>query len=496
MTNYTKFAVRGAAIVFTVSILAAFLGYVVRLILAKNLSLEEFGLFYAVYAFLALLGVFKTFGFDRALVKFIPEFKHQEKPSLIKSSIIYVSVIQFITNSIIILGIYLFSSYLSVHFFHNPNADLVLKLMAIAFFIDNFVYVVKYSFQGFQKMALFAGIDVVRMLLIIALVLIGFKLNYGILSPAVAYILAPSILLFVYTPILLKKIFPEFSASKLIFDNNLLKRISKYSIFVLATTVGAVVLNYTDSLVLTYFRSLKEVGLYNIASPTAKLLTYFPIAIMNIMIPLASELWTKKRFDLLKAGIESLYKYTIIVILPLVLVMFSFAELIINVFFGKEFLLAANALRILSIGMVFSTLYGVNVSFFSGIGKPEITSKIVYSGAVFNLIFDIILIPFLGIEGAAITTSISFLIMMIYGLLKMKSMINIKFPFLIWSKSLAAGLLFVLSIFLLKKFIILNVWFETSIILLISGAIYLSLILLFNIVNINEIKNLYKRVVK
>ena len=42
MTNYTKFAVRGAAIVFAVSIAAAFLGFVVRLILSKNLSLEDF----------------------------------------------------------------------------------------------------------------------------------------------------------------------------------------------------------------------------------------------------------------------------------------------------------------------------------------------------------------------------------------------------------------------------------------------------------------------
>lgn len=496
MTNYTKFAVRGAATVFVVSLVAAFLGYLVRFILAKNLSLEDFGLFYAVYAFLGLLGVFKTFGFDRALVKFIPEFRHEKKEHLIKSSIIYVSVIQFVTNTVIIVLIYLLASYLSSNFFHNAKADFVLKLMAIAFFIDNFVYVVKYCFQGFQKMTLFAVMDLVRMSLIIGIILIGFKLNYGVLSPVIAYVLAPLILLFIYTPILLKNIFPEFATSKFIFDKNLLKRISKYSIFVLATTVGTVVLNYTDSLVLTYFRSLKEVGLYNIASPTAKLLTYFPLAIMSIVLPLASELWAKKRFGLLKAGIGSLYKYTIIVILPLVLIIFSFAELIISVFFGKEFILASNALRILSIGMIFSTLYGVNVSFFSGIGKPEITSKIVYSGAIFNLIFDIILIPFLGIEGAAITTSISFAIMMCYGLVKMKSLIDIKFPLKVWSKSFVAGLLFVLLIWFLKRTIALNAWIETALVLLISGVLYVALLFLLKIVDINEIKDLYRRVIK
>ena len=64
MTNYTKHAVKGTAVVFIVSILAGILGYIVRLALARGLSVEDFGLFYAVFAFLALLGVFKSFGFD------------------------------------------------------------------------------------------------------------------------------------------------------------------------------------------------------------------------------------------------------------------------------------------------------------------------------------------------------------------------------------------------------------------------------------------------
>ena len=106
MTSYTKYAVRSVGTVFFISIIAAFLGYVVRLILAKKLTIEEFGLFYAVFAFLSLLGMFKSFGFDKALVKFIPELRHHKNNDLIKTSIIYVSLIQLLTNSIIIFFIF------------------------------------------------------------------------------------------------------------------------------------------------------------------------------------------------------------------------------------------------------------------------------------------------------------------------------------------------------------------------------------------------------
>src|SRR3989338_4882958 len=213
MSNYTKFAVKGVIIVSIYLLLASLLGYLIRLLLAKNLSLEEFGLFYSVFSFLGLLGIFKTLGFDRSLIKFIPEFKHEGKNDFIKSSIIYVSIIQFITNTIIIFCVYLLSNYLSVNFFHNTQASIILKLMAIAFFIDSFVFVLKFAFQGFQNMTLFSGIDFIRMALILVITFIGFKLNYHILSPVIAYIAVPLILLIIFTPILLKKVFPEFFTS-------------------------------------------------------------------------------------------------------------------------------------------------------------------------------------------------------------------------------------------------------------------------------------------
>ena len=40
MTTYTKIAVKGAATILVISLIAAFLGYIVRVILAKNLSIE------------------------------------------------------------------------------------------------------------------------------------------------------------------------------------------------------------------------------------------------------------------------------------------------------------------------------------------------------------------------------------------------------------------------------------------------------------------------
>jgi len=368
--------------------------------------------------------------------------------------------------------------------------------MAIAFYIDSFMLVLKFTFQGFKKMVLFAGVDFVRMLLILIIVLIGLKLNYGLLSPIIAYIITPTVLILIFGWIFLKNIFPRFFKTELVFDRKILKKVTKYGIFVLVTNVGTIILGYTDIMVLTFFSGLTSVGLYSVALPTAMLFLYFPRAVGGVLLPLTSELWVKKKKRILREGIESLYKYSLIIIIPLVFIVLSFSDLVINILYGGNYLEASNALKILAIGMIFATLFIINTKFFSGIGKPEIVSKIVYIASIFNLIFNLILIPIFGLMGAAVTTTISYFIMMVLGLIKIKGFINIELPIKLWIKTAIIGVIFISIITFLKGIITTNVWIETAIVLIISGLIYIILLFLLKVINMNELKDLYKRIAK
>ena len=146
--------------------------------------------------------------------------------------------------------------------------------------------------------------------------------------------------------------------------------------------------------------------------------------------------------------------------------------------------------------MIFAVLYVVNIDFFLGIGKPEINNIIVYSAALFNLVANIIMIPIWGIIGAAISTTISYFIMMLIGLIKIRKFIKIKFPAKTWAKTAIAGIIFVIAISVLKGVISLNAWIEAGLVLIISGSIYLILLFLLRIIDANELKDLYKRVIK
>jgi len=70
----TQRVLRGGMIVLFFSFLASPLGYAFRLLLSRTLSIEMYGLFYAVLALFATLITYNDLGFGLSAAYFIPKF--------------------------------------------------------------------------------------------------------------------------------------------------------------------------------------------------------------------------------------------------------------------------------------------------------------------------------------------------------------------------------------------------------------------------------------
>ena len=408
MVNYTKKAIKGVIIVFVMSILASIFGYFLRLILARTLTIEEFGLIYSIIYFFGFFSIFQNLGLAEALAKYIAEFKVKNQFSEIKNSIIIAFLSQLLSSIVIGLIFIIFSQFLSVNYFHYPDASLLIKIYAIAVILYPTTGIFSSIFRGFQHMKYYSLIDFSWILFIFTATFILLNLGFGILSPFIAYLLVNILPVIFYFPLFIKKTFPDFFEIKFRFDKILTKKLFLFGIPVMLSGFAGVIFSYTDTIMITYFRSLKEVGLYNVGMPTAQILSRVALALVVVLLPISSELWAKKNFKKLKIGIELLYKYSFILVLPLSLLMFLFPEIILNVLFGESYLEAADVLRILSIGTIVFTIAQINNSILSGIGKPKIVSKIMLVSACFNAVLNFFLIPMIGIVGAAIATFISF----------------------------------------------------------------------------------------
>jgi len=493
--NYTRKALFGAMWVFIFLVVSAGMSYLFRLLLAKNLSVEDYGLFFAVFSVILFVIIIKDLGLRNALAKFIPEFLSKNDRQSVKSSMMLVFYIHLLTSLLFTAILVFLAPILAKHYFHSVTAAQLMAVFAFALIVSFIEEIFVYSFQGFQKMIYFSMAPAVRMTLVLLITFVLLKTGAGIMAPVYAFLITYAIMSLVYPVLFIKTTFRDFFSVKSNISSSLTKTIFKFGILTMLTFTGGYILSYTDTLVLTYFRTLKEVGWYQVAMPSTTLLWYIPQAVSTIILPMASELWSKNEKGLLSTGIEMAHKYSFVAVVPLALIMLTFPEIMIRVLFGEAYVPAAQALQILAVGAIIFSISTLNTAAFSGIGHPQVNTKIIFTAALINLILNLILIPLYGIIGAASATTISYAVMMILSTARLRQFVKIKEPWTNWAKTAIAGIGFVLVVSVLKNYLEMNVWVETGICLVIAGAAYIILVFLFKVVNINEIKDLAKRAI-
>jgi O-antigen/teichoic acid export membrane protein len=492
MTNYTKKAFFGASITLIFSILASMVAYITRIVLARNLTVEQYGLFYAVFTFVIFFLFFRGLGLDQALVKYIAEYKVSHKLDAIKTSIFSVLTYQLVSSLIFAAFFIIFADYLALNYFHMAIASKMIFFFVIYVIFSIFFITTKHIFQGLQQMALFSSMEFSKNLIVLLLILFFFERGLKIMAPVYAFALVSPILFLVYLPILLKKF--DFVKPKISYFNTNTKKLFLFGLPVFATSVGGKIIGYIDTLLLTYFGNLTHVGIYNVVLPSALIFLFFAKAVGSMVFPMSSELWARKDNTRLTMGISMIHKYLFMFTIPLILVIFYYTPFFLDLLFGPRYVTGALAMQILLLGVLVYIIASVNNNLISGIGQPVQVAKIILSSAVLNVILNLILIPKYGIVGAAVATSISYLFMLIYSTRKVCYFLKMKFPLRNWLLLVAPAVIFLWVLSFVEKLVPGSIWVGGVISVPIALVAYI--ITLYPIANLQDLRKQLKLIKK
>ena len=463
-----------ASLVFIMGLLASGLGYLIRIILSRRLTLEEYGLFWGIFSFVSFISIFSDFGLRQSLTKFIPEFMVRKEYGKIKKSIKFVFVVNIVTSLVIALTLYLMSDFLVENYFKNEMAKPVLLILLGYFVFEGLFILLGYVFLGLQNSKIYS----LRLFFINFFVLIGLIIfsDFDFLSPSISYLFSVIVGFFLFLFLFFKKYnFFKYSDNNNNDSNNnyLKRRLLNYGFPLLLSSLGYIVIGKIDILMLIYFKSLAEVGIYETVLPTAIILVTIGSSLATVILPFVSEQWSKGNKEHLKELMFNIYQKAFLIIIHVSLIVFFFSTSILQILFGREFIIGDLALKILIIGTIFFSLAVINNNVLAAIGKPKIVTKIISLVMVINIILNLFLIPIFGIVGAAITTSISYLITLVLSIVELKKYLFIKIPFINWIKIVFASGLMMVVMFLVKNSLNFNIFLEIPIILLIGVIIYL-----------------------
>lgn len=189
-------------------------------------------------------------------------------------------------------------------------------------------------------------------------------------------------------------------------NSNFIKALFQYGCKLHANDIINI-LNYRlDIFLINFFLTPNAVGIYTIAVSFGERIWLISSSFTKVLFPLISSLkdqeYQKNKLTSALARLILLINILIVVILA------PFLSKIITILVGIIFLDATQPLLFLLPGIVLWSYATVLACDLSGRGKPEINLYISGVGLFVNIIFNIILIPKLGIIGAAIATSISY----------------------------------------------------------------------------------------
>lgn len=166
-------------------------------------------------------------------------------------------------------------------------------------------------------------------------------------------------------------------------------------------------LNYRlDIFFVGYFVGVKGVGLYSLAVGIAQLLWLVSGATSQVLLPDVASSEDRVSAQQRTARVSRLSLWLSIVLAGgLVLG----AEMLLPLVFGAAFRESVPALMWLLPGVTIFSVANVIGSYLAGIGKPHLNLAVALVGLVVTVALDFMLIPSLGIIGAAIASSMSYL---------------------------------------------------------------------------------------
>jgi O-antigen/teichoic acid export membrane protein len=190
----------------------------------------------------------------------------------------------------------------------------------------------------------------------------------------------------------------------------LLKEIFSYSWPLFLFSIISSFIFWIDTFSIGFLKDSYWVGIYNAALPIALLLSVSSEIFMQLFFPIITKELSLRRNQVVSELSKQIVKWTFIINLPVLVLIYFFPGVFINFFWGKEYLLASNSLRFLTIGYFVFSLASVSINLLSSKGKSKLILLNLLFASFLNLCLNFILIPTYGIEGAAFATMISLIL--------------------------------------------------------------------------------------
>lgn len=184
------------------------------------------------------------------------------------------------------------------------------------------------------------------------------------------------------------------------------KRVLAYSIPLVIGTIMAVLMSQIDILMIRKMMGAEDVQVYNLAAKIATFPSLFLLIVNTIFPPIVADLYHRKEMDKLRNMYKKTARGLFALSSTVIIFMIIFKTGILNLC-GEGYLRADKVLIYRGIGQVINASVGSVWYIIAMTGRSKTTMMGQFAAAIINSILNFILIPKMGIDGAALASMIT-----------------------------------------------------------------------------------------
>lgn len=376
--------------------------FIFTALLTNYLGANKSGSFFLAFALINFFSVFSRVGLDQTIIRFTSIANSQDGQFQIIDILSKAVLVTAIMSGVCCFLIYFYSDYIAGNVFNNSSLSTILKNMAPAVIGLSIITIVSMSFQGLNRLKSSVFIINIALNLILIIILLNFKgLNeedfaklYGFTSLMVALI---SLVYWVFILPSRKRLYKNKIDWGIVFSSCM----PLWVMMLMAQTI-----QWSGQLIAGAWVEPVDIAQLAVAQRTTMVTSFILVAVNLVVAPRFAILYKKGDITGLKKIANLSVKLSTLFSLPIFIFMLLMPEFFMGIF-GRDFVSGGLLLQILVIGQFFTVVTGSVGYLLTMTGNEREMRNTMLISAPFALIVSLILVPFYGVIGSAIATSLA-----------------------------------------------------------------------------------------
>lgn len=207
-----------------------------------------------------------------------------------------------------------------------------------------------------------------------------------------------------------------------------------YSRYDFINTGGNYIYNWLDVAVIGFFLTQTDVGIYEYAWQITIPVLIVANAVSKSIFPQMSRWNSSAAYDQIEALLPNVFVAGLLISIPSLFGAAVLAEPILYIIYGPEFTAATTILILLMAEKSFRSIHSILSHSIMAMNRPDISARITLIAAVVNLILNLLLVPRVGLIGAAVATVTSSILNTLLLIFAVSEYITFQIPFqtIIW----------------------------------------------------------------